>query len=147
MPTFAPGAITNPNPTIPNEEARKRGAKNGKRGPQYHPFFEKLATGAWFAKLIPNELEARYWLYFMSGYITEDLWDGRKQIIRIPLDPIMWAAFKRAVEYKRGMPIQPVAAKVEATVGFTIVNNVKRPAAKAPPTEGANGSGNGKAED
>ena len=61
----------------------------------------------------------------MSGYITEYGWDGNPvKIIPIPLDPIMWQAFKRAVEYKRGMPIQPVAARVTSNVPVQIISNV-----------------------
>jgi len=102
---------------------KRKGA--GPRGAQQHPFFEKIATGEFFERLIPNDLEIKYWRYFMSGYITEYGWDGNPvKIIPIPLDPIMWQAFKRAVEYKRGMPIQPVAARLTSNVPVQIISNV-----------------------
>ena len=87
----------------------------------------KKESEDFFAELLDDESEARFWRYFMTGYVIDQLPNGAYRVIPIPLDSIMWAAFKRAVEYKRGMPVQPVAARFLGTVGVEISTNVNMP--------------------
>lgn len=68
----------------------------------------KAKAISFFEKLLDDETEAKFWRYFMSGYVVEILENGEQKIVPIPLNPVMFAAFKRAVEYKRGMPVQTV---------------------------------------
>lgn len=68
----------------------------------------KAKAVSYFAKLLDDETEAKFWRYFMSGYVVDVEADGTQRIIPIPINPVSWAAFKRAVEYKRGMPVQTV---------------------------------------
>lgn len=68
----------------------------------------KEATRDFFQRIMDDEIEAKFWRFFMMGYETSILPDGRMQIIPIPVDPVSFQAFKRAVEYKRGLPVQPV---------------------------------------
>src|SRR5882724_3418298 len=63
-------------------------------------------TKSFFEKILDDETEARFWRYFMTGYVIDETPEGKMQIIPIPLNAISWTAFKRAVEYKRGMPVQ-----------------------------------------
>jgi len=61
-------------------------------------------TKSFFEKILDDEVEAKFWRYFMTGYVIDP---ETKACVPLPLDPICFAAFKRAVEYKRGMPMQP----------------------------------------
>jgi len=80
-----------------------------------------------FHLLIDDETEAKFWRYFMSGYVVDIQEDGTQRIIPIPLDPIKWNSFKRAVEYKRGMPVQPVVGKLTGTIEVKLVTNASFP--------------------
>lgn len=84
----------------------------------------KEATAEFFARIVDDETEAKFWRYFMTGYQVAAREDGTQEIIPIPLNPVAFQAFKRAVEYKRGMPVQPVEGKGQ-TVG--IIFDVPRP--------------------
>lgn len=88
----------------------KRLGAGRKRGTQ-NKFTEavKAKAASYFEKLLDDETEAKFWRYFMTGYVVEILADGTERIIPIPVNPVTWAAFKRAVEYKRGMPVQTIA--------------------------------------
>ena len=46
-------------------------------------------------------------------------------------DPINWQAFKLAVQYKRGMPIQPVSGEGGGAIKFEFVSNVEFPDPKS----------------
>ena len=61
-----------------------------------------------FAAILDDETEARFWRYFMTGYVVDVHEDGTSQILPIPVNPTCYKAFQRAVEYKRGMPVQPI---------------------------------------
>ena len=102
-------------------------AKTGgrKKGTQNKSTPQKERGVSFFQLLIDDETEAEFWRYFMSGYVVDIQEDGSEKIIPIPINPISWASFKRAVEYKRGMPIQPIAARIDGTV--QIVTNVQLP--------------------
>lgn len=52
----------------------------------------KICTKDYFKRVIDDNEEGRLWKHFLAG--NEE-------------NVIAWNAFKRAVEYKRGMPIQP----------------------------------------
>ena len=82
---------------------------------------KKEQVASFFHALIDDETEAKFWRYFMTGYVVETLEDGSQKIIPIPLDSTKWASFKRAVEYKRGMPVQPIAARIDGGEAFRIV--------------------------
>lgn len=96
-----------------NEIVKGRGWGSGagrqKGTPNKKTVEAKEQTKEFFARIVDDEIEAKFWRYFMTGYETHELPDGRMQIIPIPLDPIAFAAFKRAVEYKRGLPVQVIA--------------------------------------
>lgn len=68
----------------------------------------KEATRDFFHRILDDEIEAKFWRFFMTGYEMVPLPDGKLQLIPIPVDPVSFSAFKRAVEYKRGLPVQPV---------------------------------------
>lgn len=86
---------------LPNS-GRKAGTPNKKTSAI------KEATRDFFQRIIDDEIEAKFWRYFMTGYETINLPDGRMQIVPVPVDAVSFQAFKRAVEYKRGLPVQPV---------------------------------------
>ena len=85
---------------------------------------KKEQVADFFHKLIDDETEAKFWRYFMTGYVVDIQEDGSQKIIPIPLDPITWGSFKRAVEYKRGMPVQPVIGKFDGNIMVEIKSNV-----------------------
>lgn len=60
---------------------------------------QREATQDFFARIVDDEVEAKFWRWMMTGY---QILDG--QVIAIPPNPVAFQAFKRAVEYKRGMP-------------------------------------------
>lgn len=68
----------------------------------------KEATRDFFQRILDDEIEAKFWRYFMTGFETIPLADGRMEIVPVPVDAVSFQAFKRAVEYKRGLPVQPV---------------------------------------
>lgn len=65
-------------------------------------------TIKFFQRIIDDEVEAKFWRFFITGYQEHVKEDGTLQLIKYELDPISFSAFKRAVEYKRGLPVQPV---------------------------------------
>lgn len=95
----------------------------------------KAKAVSYFERLLDDETEAKFWRYFMTGYVVEVQEDGSERIIPIPINPVTWAAFKRAVEYKRGMPVQTVHGSGkdgEFVVRFqTVGTNAEVLAAKA----------------
>jgi len=70
---------------------------------------EREQTQDFFRRIVDDEIEAKFWRYFITGYEMINLPNGSVQIVPIPLNPVSFSAFKRAVEYKRGLPVQPVA--------------------------------------
>ena len=63
----------------------------------------KANSVRFFDKLIDDETEAKFWRYFMTGWMFDE---ETHACIPLPLNRICFDAFKRAIEYKRGMPIQ-----------------------------------------
>ena len=61
-------------------------------------------------------VEKHLWMAFITGKVPKlDPWgknildeNGQPVMVDIELNPISWNAFKRAVEYKRGMPLVTV---------------------------------------
>ncbi len=72
---------------------RKKGTPNKKTA------MEREATAEFFARIIDDEAEAGFWRWFVSGF---QIVYGK--VVPIPPNPVSFQAFKRAVEYKRGMP-------------------------------------------
>lgn len=68
----------------------------------------KEATKDFFRRIVDDDVEAKFWRHFITGFELVPQNDGTMQLVPIPLDPVAWQAFKRAVEYKRGMPVQLV---------------------------------------
>lgn len=101
---------------------RKKGTQN-KNTPE-----KKEQVEEFFHALIDDETEAKFWRYFMTGYVVDIQEDGSQKIIPIPLDAVKWSSFKRAVEYKRGMPIQPVIGRLTGTIEVNLTTNASFPA-------------------
>jgi hypothetical protein len=91
--------------------------------------YVKGKSVGFFQRLLSDENEEKFWWYFMTGYVVDVLPDGTKNIIKIPIEATSWNAFKRAVEYKRGMPIQPV--EHSGTVMHVLSDAEKREASEA----------------
>lgn len=77
----------------------------------------KKATADFFREMLNDTNEAKLWMMFMSGKTPQLGVDGKEMInpatgtpfmVDIELNPISLKAFLRAVEYKRGMPVQVV---------------------------------------
>ena len=103
--------------------APKGHAKYGGRSkgtPNKFSIILREETKSFFDKILDDETEARFWRYFMTGYVIDATPDGKTQILPIPLNPISWTAFKRAVEYKRGMPVQQAEISDPSGAGVTI---------------------------
>ncbi len=81
-----------------------------------HEAISKLNTQEFFASLLGGGVEEAMWMAFMTGRMPKIDEQGilvrdEKGIVimeEIELNPISWQAFKRAVEYKRGMPLVTV---------------------------------------
>lgn len=72
---------------------RKKGTPNKKTAA------ERELTADFYARIVDDDTEANFLRWFMTGF---QIIDG--QVVPIPPNPISYQAFKRAVEYKRGMP-------------------------------------------
>lgn len=77
---------------------------------------EREATQDFFARIIDDETEANFWRWFTTGF---QIVDGK--VIPIPPNPVAYQAFKRAVEYKRGMPIQPISGAGEGSSPLRVI--------------------------
>jgi hypothetical protein len=87
-----------------------------------------MSTVEYFKEILSDKQEAQLWRMFITGLaprIGEDgipvFVDGKLQYDPIELNAISWAAFKRAVEYKRGQPV----VKVEEPKGKDNLKVVK----------------------
>ncbi len=98
---------------------RQRGTQN-KNTPE-----KKEQVAEFFHRILDDEVEAKFWRYFMTGYQVATLPDGRSEIIPIPLNPVAFSAFRRAVEYKRGMPVQPISGPNGGPIPVQIFTNVQ----------------------
>lgn len=79
----------------------------------------KNGTVEFFSSILDDENEAMFWRFFMTGNTDGLLGDPEGMAL---INPICWAAFKRAVEYKRGQPVQsmperPTSIPVHIHVG------------------------------
>lgn len=79
---------------------RRKGTPNKRTSRQ------RADTREFFDGILDDETEAKFWRYFTTGYEQLETTDGRVQIVPLPLNTVAFAAFRRAVEYKRGMPVQ-----------------------------------------
>ena len=102
---------------------RQKGTQN-KNTPE-----KKEQVASFFHALIDDETEAKFWRYFMTGYVVDVQEDGTQRIIPIPVNPVTWASFKRAVEYKRGMPVQPISGPNGGPIPVQIITNLSLPSA------------------
>ncbi len=86
-----------------------------------HEAISKLNTQEFFASLLGGGVEEAMWMAFMTGRMPKIDEQGilvrdEKGIVimeEVELNPISWQAFKRAVEYKRGMPLVTVEDNTE----------------------------------
>ena len=88
---------------------------------------KKEQTVSFFQKILDDEIEAKFWRYFMTGYETVMSPSGEMQIIPIPLDQVAWQAFRRAVEYKRGMPVQSIVGADGGPIQVVFMRERKTP--------------------
>lgn len=92
---------------------RKKGTPNKKTAA------EREATADFFARIVDDEVEANFWRWFITGY---QILDGK--VVAIPPNVVSFQAFKRAVEYKRGMPKEVIehtganGGRIEHTIRF-----------------------------
>jgi hypothetical protein len=68
----------------------------------------------YFEKIVDDKREAQLWDHFMTD--------------REP-NPVNWQAFKRAVEYKRGMPVQPHSGEGGGPIQVQLITNSVLPEA------------------
>lgn len=106
---------------IPNFTPRVREKDRPRKLKKFRPVVEarkalsKLSTVEYFKSILSDEVEKQLWMAFITGVapkmegnkVVKDA-DGNVVMEEIELDPISWNAFRRAVEYKRGMPLVTV---------------------------------------
>jgi len=106
---------------IPNFTPRVREKDRPRKLKKFRPAVEvrkaltKLGTVEFFKSILCDEVEKQLWMAFITGMapkmegskIVKDA-NGDVVMENIELDPISWNAFRRAVEYKRGMPLVTV---------------------------------------
>src|SRR5271155_403883 len=106
---------------IPNFTPRVREKDRPRKLRKFRPVVKarkaltKLGTVEYFKSILNDEVEKQLWMAFITGMapkmegnkIVKDT-QGDIVMESIELDPISWNAFKRAVEYKRGMPLVTV---------------------------------------
>jgi len=106
---------------IPNFTPRVREKDRPRKLKKFRPVVEarkaltKLGTVEYFKSILSDEVEKQLWMAFITGMapkmdgckIVKDE-QGNVVMENIELDPISWNAFRRAVEYKRGMPLVTV---------------------------------------
>lgn len=106
---------------IPNFTPRVREKDRPRKLRKFRPVVEarkalsKMGTVEFFKSILSDEVEKQLWMAFITGTapkieggrIVKDE-QGNVVMEEIALDPISWNAFRRAVEYKRGMPLVTV---------------------------------------
>lgn len=70
-------------------------------------------TAEFFARILDDETEATLWRMFMTGNTEGVLGDADGMKL---LSPVCWAAFKRACEYKHGLPKQMEQDKTQKPI-------------------------------
>jgi hypothetical protein len=106
---------------IPNFTPRVREKDRPRKLRKFRPLVEarkalsKLSTVEYFKSILSDEVEKQLWMAFITGTAPKmngihPVRDEQGNIVmeEIELDPISWNAFRRAVEYKRGMPLVTV---------------------------------------
>jgi len=106
---------------IPNFTPRVREKDRPRRLKKFRPVVEarkaltKLGTVEYFKSILSDEVEKQLWMAFITGMAPKmdgihPVKDAQGNVVmeNIELDPISWNAFRRAVEYKRGMPLVTV---------------------------------------
>ena len=110
---------------IPNFKPQVR--ERPRRIKKFRPVVEaqkalrKLSTVEYFKSILSDETEKHLWMAFITGKVPDiDPWgkpklddNGQPIMVDVELNPISWNAFKRAVEYKRGMPLVTVEDNTE----------------------------------
>lgn len=112
---------------IPNFTPRVREKDRPRKLKKFRPAVEaqkalrKLSTVEYFKSILSDETERHLWMAFITGKVPQ--LDGRGNpvldenglpiMLDVELNPISWNAFKRAVEYKRGMPLVTVEDNTE----------------------------------
>lgn len=76
--------------------------------PNKHTLVKRQQTVDFFRKIMSDKKEETLWEKFLTG-----------------ADPniVNWQAFKRAVEYKRGMPVQTHTGEDGAPIAIQVVTN------------------------
>ena len=112
---------------IPNFTPRVREKDRPRKLKKFRPAIEaqkalsKLSTVEYFKSILTDETERHLWMAFITGKVPQldrvgkpvlDA-DGMPIMLDVELNPISWNAFKRAVEYKRGMPLVTVEDNTE----------------------------------
>jgi len=96
----------------------------------------KMNTVEFFEYLMDEATEKKLWMIFITGQAprlgpdgVQIVENGVPQFDKVELNPVSWAAFKRAVEYKRGMPLVTVNSKGGAlkTVEVITIGGFKEP--------------------
>jgi len=107
---------------IPNFTPRVREKDRPRKIKKFRPAVEaqkalrKLSTVEYFKSILSDETERHLWMAFITGKVPQLDRFGKPELdennlpvmLDIELNPISWNAFKRAVEYKRGMPLVTV---------------------------------------
>lgn len=105
---------------------RPAGSKNKKITLRMQRAIEMVSRGGtveFFRSILDDKTEAELWMMFWHGKALRPVLDANKQPVLNPdgsplmamqeveLNPTSLKAFLRAVEYKRGQPVQPIEAK------------------------------------
>ena len=115
-----------PGPSIRRSgSGRPPGSKN-KISLRFQRAVEMVTRGGtveFFRSILDDKTEQELWLMFMTGKALRPKLDANKQPILddnkqpvmemqdVELNPLSLKAFLRAVEYKRGQPVQPIESK------------------------------------
>lgn len=94
-----------------------KGHKTGGRKPgtpNKNALEKRTATQVFFTRILSDKEEEKLWDDFLTGP-----------------DPnvVNWQAFKRAVEYKRGMPLQQVSGPEGGPIPVQLITNAALPEA------------------
>lgn len=95
-----------------------KGRKTGGRKPgtpNRNATEKRSAREDFFSRIVSDKEEMRLWNHFMTA--------AEPNIVN-------WHAFKRAVEYKRGMPVQQHAGPEGGPIAVEFVTNVRFPSSK-----------------
>lgn len=89
------------NAIVPTEPDKpKRGRQKGALG-KLQTALKRDSVQFFSERVMDNDTELKLWRFFMTG--NEEGLLGDIEGVKL-INPICWQAFKRAVEYKRGLP-------------------------------------------